>query len=212
MALKVIGSGFGRTGTMSLKLALEALGFGKCHHMEEVFENPGQVPRWRAALAGQPVDWQDLMSGYTASVDWPSSHFWRELSEANPEALVVHTVRPAEAWWASYSETIMKFIEIALSEVEEGPVRAMSEWSVEAIGRQTFGTDFTDREAALRAFEKRQDDVRAAIPEDRLLVFNVAEGWTPICDFLGLPVPDTPFPRANNRQEFWHNFTPVNVD
>lgn len=208
MGLKVIGSGFGRTGTMSLKLALETLGFGKCHHMEEVFANPVQIPHWQAALRGETVNWPALMKEYGASVDWPSAHFWRELSVAYPEAVVIHTIRPAEAWWASYSETIMKFIEIARSEAGDGPAREMSEWSAEAIGRQTFGTDVADREAGLRAFDKRRDEVRAAIPEDRLLVFNVAEGWEPLCDFLGLPVPETPFPRANNRQEFWHNFSP----
>jgi len=206
MALKVIGSGFGRTGTMSMKLALETLGFGTCHHMEEVFEHPEQVPHWQAALRGEPVDWHALFAGYGAAVDWPSAHYWRELAEVFPEARIVHTVRSPESWWASYSETIMKFIGIGVTQ-DAGFVRDMSQWTMKVIGEETFGTDYTDRDAALRAFDRRIADVAAAIPADRLLIFDVKDGWEPLCDFLGLPVPETAFPRSNDRAEFWKNFS-----
>jgi len=210
MDLKVIGSGFGRTGTMSLKLALEALGFGKCHHMEEVFGNPWQVPYWQAAVRGEIVDWHHLFADYGASVDWPSAHYWRELAATFPEARVIHTVRSSESWWASYSETIMGFLKIGVTQ-EDGIARDMSEWCVRAIGEQTFGGAFTDRESGLRALERRTEDVKAAIPADRLLIFDVKQGWDPLCDFLGLPVPETAFPRANDRSEFWKNFSPEAV-
>ncbi len=209
MALKVIGAGFGRTGTLSTKMALEQLGLGKCHHMEEVFANPDQVPVWQSALRGEPVDWAALFKDYGASVDWPSAHYWRELSQAFPDAKVLLTVRDPQTWWASYAETIMKVLDIVTKEGGiEGPPAAMSHWCVEAVGKQCFGSHYTDREAGIRAFERRIEDVREALPADRLLVFEVKQGWGPLCDFLGLPVPDTPFPRSNNREEFWELLKP----
>lgn len=206
MSLKVIGSGFGRTGTMSMKLALEALGLGRCHHMGELYAQDWQVPHWHAAARGEPVDWKGLLNGYGACIDWPSAHFWREIATVFPDAKIIHTVRTPESWWESYSETIMKFIDVGVT-MPEGVVREMSRWSVEVIGRQTFGSDFTDREAGIRAFNNRLAEVRETVPEHRLLVFEVSQGWQPLCDFLGLPLPDAPFPRANDRSDFWNNFT-----
>jgi len=205
LSLTVIGSGFGRTGTMSIKLALEALGLGRCHHMGELYAQDWQVPHWHAAARGEPVDWGSLLNGYGACIDWPSAHFWREIAAAFPDAKIIHTVRTPESWWESYSETIMKFIDAGVT-MPEGVVRDMSRWSVDVIGRQTFGSDFTDREAGIRAFNGRLAEVREAVPEDRLLVFEVSQGWQPLCDFLGLPIPDAPFPRVNDRSDFWSNF------
>lgn len=110
MPLEVIGSGFGRTGTKSLKAALERLGFGKCHHMLEVVENPEQVGHWQKLAAGESVDWETVFSGYKAQVDWPGAHVWRELADTFPNAKVIHTVRPEEAWWASFDKTIGKLM------------------------------------------------------------------------------------------------------
>ena len=205
MSLSVIGSGFGRTGTMSLKHALEVLGLGKCHHMSELYENEWQAPFWKAAARGEQIDWKKLMAGYGACVDWPATHFWRELSMAFPSAKIIHTTRSPESWWASYSETIMKFIEAGTT-LPAGIVRDMCEWCVEIIGEQTFGSDISDREAAIAAFNRRLLEVRETIPMERLLIFEVSEGWQPLCDFLDLPVPDTPFPRVNDRSDFWTNF------
>jgi hypothetical protein len=106
MSLTVIGSGFGRTGTASLKCALEILGFGPCHHMEEVMENPEQVAHWQALVAGKPVHWGDVFKGYRAQVDWPGAHVWRELAAVYPDAKIIHSVRPEDAWWKSFSATI----------------------------------------------------------------------------------------------------------
>lgn len=203
MALSVIGSGFGRTGTMSLKTALEQLGFGPCHHMEEVFEHPEQVPHWQAVAAGKAVDWNTVFDGYGSQVDWPGSHVWRELAAAFPQAKVVHSMRPEASWWNSFSRTIAKFF----ATYEEMPlpphILAMSDAGMEMIGRQTFGGNFTDRETALAAYRRRAEQVRAAIPPERLLVFDVAEGWEPLCRFLGVAVPDGPFPHHNTTAEFW---------
>ncbi len=112
MALSIIGAGFGRTGTMSIKLALERLGLGPCHHMEELFENPAQLPGWQAAAAGQAVDLDDVFEGYDAAVDWPSAHYWRELAAFYPDAKVILSVRPAERWWVSFAGTIQKALEL----------------------------------------------------------------------------------------------------
>src|SRR5271165_5153635 len=106
MSLAVIGSGFGRTGTLSLKNALETLGFGPCHHMEEVFGHPEQVTHWQAVAAGGTVSWDTVFAGYRSQVDWPGAHVWRQLAEAYPEAKVIHSIRPEEAWWKSFSATI----------------------------------------------------------------------------------------------------------
>ncbi|HVY89260.1 MAG TPA: sulfotransferase [Hyphomonadaceae bacterium] len=206
MTLKVIGPGFGRTGTMSLKQALEQLGFGPCHHMEEVFGNPAQVPYWQTVAAKGHADWAKVFAGFESQVDWPGAHVWRELASAYPDAKVVLSVRPEEAWWKSFSATIGKF----MSEYEAMPlpphVRAMCEAANEMICRQTFNNAWTDREVAVAAYRKRIADVRAVIPAGRLLVFDVAEGWAPLCRFLGVPTPDSPFPHANTTAQFWEIF------
>jgi Sulfotransferase domain len=203
MALEVIGSGFGRTGTMSLKRALEQLGFGPCHHMEEIFAHPEQVPYWQAAVAGRAVNWDEVFAGYRSQVDWPGAHFWRELAGAYPKAKVIHTVRPDEQWWKSFSETIG----ILLGSYQEVPlpahVLAMMGVGKQIVGPETIGDSLTDRDAALAAYRRRTEQVRAAIPSERLLVFDVAEGWEKLCNFLGRPVPATPFPRVNATEDWW---------
>lgn len=206
MSLAVIGSGFGRTGTRSLKAALEQLGFGPCHHMEEVFGDPRQVPYWQAVAEGRPVDWREVFAGFGSQVDWPGAHVWRELAAAFPEAKVVHSVRPEDAWWKSYSATIGKFI-ATYKDMQLPPhIRDMVVAAESMIAEQTFGGAPNDRDAALAAYRRREAEVRAAIPAERLLVFDVAEGWEPLCAFLGVPVPATPFPHHNTTVEFWEVF------
>ena len=203
MTLKVIGSGFGRTGTRSLKDALEQLGFAPCHHMEEVFNNPKQVPVWQAVVAGETVDWHSVYAGYKSQIDWPGSHVWRELSEAFPGAKVIHSQRPDETWWNSFSKTIGKLLAI-YPEMDQPPhVRNMMDAGMEFIGNRTFGGKFDDREAALAAYHLRAKEVRATIPPERLLVFDVADGWDPLCAFLDVPVPEGPFPHHNVESDFW---------
>ncbi len=206
MSLTVIGSGFGRTGTASLKRALEMLGFGPCHHMEEVMENPEQVPHWQAFVAGDPVDWSKVFDGYRAQVDWPGAHVWRELAAAYPDAKVIHSVRPDDVWWRSFSSTIARMF----GEYENMPlpdhIKRMMEAMEIAIVRQTFGGDLTDKEGALAAYRRRTEEVRAAIPPERLLVFDVSQGWAPLCAFLGVATPTEPFPRVNSTEEFLQFF------
>lgn len=203
MALKVIGSGFGRTGTKSIKEALEILGLGPCHHMYEVVENLDQLPNWLALVDGKSGDLNSVYSGYSSQVDWPGAHFWRQSMAAFPDAKVLHSVRPAEKWWSSFDRTIGKLLDTYPSMDLPPPVRDLLDMNRNFIGEQTFGGEFRDREAAIAAFEQRTADVRAAVPADKLLVFDVAEGWEPLCAFLDVPVPDTPFPHHNLRADFW---------
>lgn len=203
MALDVISSGFGRTGTKSLKAALERLGFGACHHMHEVVVHPEQVAHWQRLAAGEPVKWDEVFAGYRSQVDWPGAHVWRELAAAYPDAKVIHTVRPEEKWWASFDKTIGKL----MARYQDLPLPPhirdiLSAWN-ELAGKTTFGGRSGDREVALAAFRRRTEEVREALPAHRLLVFDVAEGWEPLCAFLGVEVPDVAFPHHNLRADFW---------
>ena len=205
MSLKVIGSGFGRTGTMSMKEALGVLGLGPCHHMLEVMENPKQLPHWKAIAAGEQVNWAEVFEGYNSQVDWPGAHVWQETSIAFPEARVIHTERPEDAWWNSFNGTIGKFF-ANYSDLDLPPhitdiFDTMNGWLI----KEAFD-DFTDRDSAIAAYRLNNQKVRDTIPADRLLVFNVADGWDPLCRFLELPVPDTAFPHRHPKKEFWEHF------
>jgi hypothetical protein len=216
--IAVIGVGFGRTGTLSLREALVRLGFGPCDHMLENFEHPERFALWQAALrrkrAGEPIDWRPLLSGYRAIVDWPGAYFWRELIAAHPDAKVILTVRDPERWYDSTTRTIFR---LRSPEKTGGRERAMlrllllampklrsaPELIDDIIWSDTFGGRFADREHALRVFTDHSREVQAAVPSDRLLVFDVKEGWGPLCAFLGVPVPnDEPFPHVNDAESF----------
>ncbi|WP_340107490.1 sulfotransferase family protein [Pikeienuella sp. HZG-20] len=204
MGLKIIGSGFGRTGTMSTKMALEHLGFGPCHHMIEVMRNPAQPAHWAALADGRDVDWEEVFAGYASQVDFPGAAVWPALSTAFPDARVIHTERPEEDWWSSYSTTIGKFFANRESIPLPPPVAAIFETMDKLLVRDTFGG--LDRDRSIAAYRRNNEKVRATIPAERLLVFTPTDGWEPICRFLGAPVPSTDFPRSNARDEFWAVF------
>ena len=195
MTIQLVGAGLGRTGTMSLKLALERLLGGSCHHMMEVFQHPEEVPVWHAAMLGEPVDFAELLAGYNAIVDYPGAAVWRELAATFPDAPVLLSTRSsAEAWWDSASNTIL-----ALRPEERDPAgRRM----IEALFARSIGADITDREAVMAAYEAHNAAVRAEIPSERLYEYQPGDGWAPLCAALGLPEPDEPFPHTNTREEF----------
>lgn len=197
MTLKIIGTGFGRTGTQSLKFALEQLGVGPCYHMVEVFPRPDHVGVWAAAARGEAVDWERLFEGFQSTVDWPSTYFWRELVARYPEAKVIHTERPAEVWWKSFSLTIKE----ALGDETAPPMRAWSEMVNTIITKRTFGGDM-EKANVLRVYAAHNAEVKRTISRERLLEFDVAQGWEPLCAFLGLSVPATPFPNTNTTADF----------
>ncbi len=203
MTLEVISSGFGRTGTSSLKVALELLGFGPCHHMDEVLANPSQVALWQDYAAGKTMDVADFFAGYRSQVDFPGAHVWRKSAARFPKAKVVHSVRPAENWWTSYSRTIGKLNSNHRSLSLPTHVHDMMDVAAELFTRRTLGGDPTNRDACIAAFRARQAEVEATIALDRLLVFDVVQGWEPLCAFLGVPVPDQPFPCRNDTAAYW---------
>ena len=212
--LKVIGAGFGRTGTLSLKTALEELGFGPCHHMTEVFNNPWQIPFWQAAIDEKPVDWHMLLSGYQSTTDWPCCSFYEQLMQAYPNAKVILSVRDPEKWYESASATIYRVS--TLSRTPVFPLIALTNSMVrkrlqsvrivnDLVWKKTFQDNFADKEYAIGVFNQHNEEVKQRVPADKLLVYNVKEGWEPLCAFLGVDVPNTPFPHVNDRENFGGN-------
>lgn len=193
MGLAVIGIGFGRTGTSSLKQALDRLGFGPCHHMTEVRGNEEQTQFWRAAGRGETADWDRGYAGYRSACDWPTVHFWRQLADYYPDARLILTTRDADAWYDSVANTIS---------YDFGPGNDPAAFGHAVIGEQVFGGRFADRAHAIGVFEAHNRAVRTALSGPRLLDYQVAQGWEPLCAFLGVPVPAEPFPHVNTTEEF----------
>ncbi len=200
MALQVVGAGFGRTGTLSLKNALEKIGCGPCYHMVEVFSRPEHVAMWhRLAMTGA-MDWDLVFRGFRATVDWPGARWWREIAAHYPAAKVLLSVRDPEAWYKSMTDTIyqpMKSGIPPMPRVSE-PCECKMRWCARAILEDTFDNRFEDKEHAIGVFKRHIQEVRDAIAPARLLVFDVREGWEPLCRFLEVPVPSDPFPRLND--------------
>jgi hypothetical protein len=201
MALDVIGAGYGRTGTLSLKAALERLGFGRCYHMLEVFQNPQHVPIWSRAHQGEAVDWDALFEEYRSAVDWPSCNLWREQWAHYPEAKVLLSVRDPESWYESVMKTIYP-VSRNNRDSEDPGARAAGQWAMDIIWEPIFDDRMDDRAHVMGVFERHNEDVIASVPADRLLVFEAADGWEPLCRFLGVDVPDEPYPRSNSSAEF----------
>jgi Sulfotransferase domain len=201
MTLRIVGAGFGRTGTMSLKLALEALGVRACYHMSELAAHPEHAPLWLALARGERVDLGKLFAGYAAAVDWPACALWRELLAAYPDAHVILTVRDPTAWYDSFCRTILAHSE-NIPPVVSPSIRALYDLSREVILQQTFGGRANDATHAIAIYNDHNAAVSAAVPAGKLLVYDVVSGWEPLCEFLGLAVPDRPFPHANAGDDF----------
>jgi hypothetical protein len=207
--VKVIGAGFGRTGTMSLKAALEELGFGPCYHMIEVFEHPEHVGFWEAAWRGEPVDWDGFLGRYEATVDWPACTFYEELLQRHPDAKVLLSVRDPERWYDSTRATIYEISKITAGSRLSRAIFAfvglfvpgvfqIGRMGNEIIWQGTFDGKFEDRSYAIKVFKRHNEEVRRRVPRDRLLVYEVKEGWGPLCEFLGVEEPEKPFPSLND--------------
>jgi len=201
VTLEVIGTGFGRTGTNSFRLALEQLGFAPCHHMFALREAPGELRFWQAAVRGEPVDWDAAFARYRAAVDWPSARFWREPTAHFPQAKVIHSTRSPESWHRSVLNTILPAME-GWREMEPSPRRDRLEMAWRLIVEQSFGGRMRDPEHAMAVFRAHEAEVRRTIPAARLLVYEARQGWEPLCAFLGVPVPATAFPETNSTEEF----------
>lgn len=200
--MRLIGAGHGRTGTRSIKEALEQIGLGPCYHMHELFEHPDHADFWLGAAGGEPVDWKGFFARYQATVDHPGAPFYKDLMEVYPEALVLLSVRDPESWYTSCMNTIYP-----ASAREAGSEWATSDEPVAEVINAIvwdgfFEGRFTDKTRAIQLFEEHNETVQREVPPDKLLVYRVQEGWEPLCNFLGVPIPDTPFPRLNTTEEW----------
>ena len=203
MPLKVIGAGFGRTGTNSLKVALEQLGFGPCHHMKEVGPSLEQIKWFDQASKGEVMDWDQVFEKFQAAVDWPSVTYYQELAAHFPDAKVILSVRDPEAWYDSARETIYAVSQSAPSWLRwlVPPINRLLDMVIRSIWDGQFQGRFDDREATIEVFNQHIIDVQKSIPAERLLVHSATEGWPPICKFLNVPVPDKPYPRVNEAKD-----------
>ena len=197
--LQVIGAGFGRSGTMSLRRALHLLGYDPCYHMQVTLMHYSHMKFWVRAKAGEPVDYERLLRRYKATVDWPACEFYRDLMVAFPDAKVLLNVRDPEEWYDSMLDTIWA-IQPVFPWWFPKVVRQMHD---DIIWKSRFNGEFVDRAKAIDVYKAHLEEVRRTVPPERLLVFNVNEGWRPLCDFLGKPVPEKiPFPYLNDRLFF----------
>ncbi|HAC34139.1 MAG TPA: sulfotransferase family protein [Gammaproteobacteria bacterium] len=211
MSVDVICAGFGRTGTQSLKYALEQLGYGKCYHMRELFAHPGHAERWTQLTQGAERDWNAMFAGYRSVVDWPAVYFWRELVDYYPDAKVLLTVRDSDSWWESISSTIFTAVGRAFPDGATEPqlpseVPDLQRQQIIAakatISTGTFNDRVKDRDYCIGVYEAHNREVQEYIEAKRLLVYDVKSGWQPLCSFLGTEVPDEPFPTSNPRKDF----------
>ena len=222
--MKVIGAGFGRTGTWSLKVALEMLGFGPCYHMTEVFAHPGHADLWVSAWREEPVEWEGILGDYEATVDWPACTFYEELMNQNPGAKVLLSVRDPESWYESTRATVYELSKLLDSSTLARLVFGLSSLLVfggfaggrsslvnDIIWQGTFHGHFEDKAYAIEVYNQHNDEVKRRVPPERLLVYEVKEGWEPLCAFLGVPVPEEPFPRLNDAVLIRRGITAVRV-
>jgi hypothetical protein len=179
---------------MSMKLALEQLGVGRCYHMAELIADLSRLPQWLRAADGAP-DWEAVFAGFTATVDYPGCTYWRELAAFYPDAKVLLTVRDADDWFDSAQATI--FSRPMRARIAGSPMEGFFQKAV----LRDFGDRLDDRAFMTAAFERHNAAVRSAVPSERLLVYEVGEGWPRLCEFLGVPMPEAPFPRVNSREE-----------
>jgi len=198
MALKLIGAGLGRTGTLSLKAALERIGYGPCYHMIEVLTAPERVGHWLRRTPDGSHDWAGIFDGYCASVDWPAAAFWRELVECYPDAKVMLSLRDAGRWHDSVMNTIYPMMTQGPPDRAPETIHDFHKMVYELVVERTFGGRLGDRAHATRVFEDHNRAVIDAIPASRLLVYQPGDGWEPICRFLDVPVPAEDFPHLND--------------
>ena len=193
MTLEVIGTGFGRTGTDSMREALEILGLGPCHHMFEVIEKAEQKRRWRAMVQGGPRDWDHIMEGYRSCVDWPSAYYWPELITTYPDAKVILTYRSAESWWESFAKTIRPGIN------QSSDPQSLGLALIKSI---VFAGNIEDREHCMAIYNANVAAVKASVAPEKLLIHSLGDGWAPLCRHLNVPIPAQPYPDRNNATAF----------
>lgn len=193
MTLRVLGVGFGRTGTESLKMAVEILGYGPCHHMKVVLSDPDQEALWRRVVDGAEITWEEAYAGYNSAVDFPTCYFWREVAAHYPKAPLILTVRSSESWYASMTKSIFPILEKVTDPDSIG---------IKMIKQGTFDGKIDDPDHTIAVYEKHNADIQAAFSSERLLIYELGSGWEPLCEFLGKPIPNEEYPHSNTGEEF----------
>lgn len=214
--IRVIGAGLPRTGTLTQKLALEQLGFGPCYHWVNLIADLDQVELWERALDGDGP-WEEIFQGHESTVDWPGGYFYRELSEVYPEAKVLLSVRDPESWESSFRDTIwtmshghslMPLLSKARSEIDPQWRRYQELVDRMFWGEQgTFSSGHAEPAQMIEQMLAHNEQVKRTVAPERLLVWKVTDGWEPLCEFLGVPVPAEPLPHANDRDTFLERVT-----
>ncbi len=211
--IKLLNLSLGRTGTMSLKQALEDLGFGKCYHFSDMFHHPEHIEIWKSLARGESIDWEALFKGYQSSLYWTPSYDYQPLLDQYPDIKFILTVRDSDAWYKSVSNTVYGLNHLTLSRkiglkikgVFDPDLRKLYKiWELQEslLWQETFKGRFHDKDFAIQQFEKHIENVKKNVPAERLLVYKIQQGWQPLCDFLQLPVPDADFPRVNDTASF----------
>ena len=200
MGLKVIGAGFGRTGTRSLKVALEELGFGKCYHMEEVIKNPSHLNFWAEIMEGRNADWDTLFENYHSATDWPAAAYYQELMDVYPDAKIILTIRNPERWHRSIMNTIYQLSRKFRQFTRIIPsVYQFLNGMEKVVWKGIFQNRMENKTHAIQVFKEHIEEVKRTVPEERLLIFKAKDGWEPLCEFLDVPVPvNTPYPHKND--------------
>ena len=202
-ALKVVGAGWGRTGTTSTLAALNILGLGPCYTFYTIMsEKPEHFAQWQAAYAGEKMDWPALFDGFNSVVDWPACDFYPELLKLWPEAKVILNVRDPESWYTSMVNTIWEVYENLRRAGQTAETNPLYRLLQTMLWDGTFHGRFEDKAYAIDLFEQHNARVKAALPAEKLLVFDVKQGWEPLCRFLNVPVPDQQFPHVNDTEAF----------
>ena len=211
--MKVFGAGFGRTGTMSLKFALEKLRIGPCYHMREVVSRPSHIKLWYDISRGEHPNWNRLFSGFNSAVDFPVCLFYKQLINIFPEAKFILTLRDFDTWYISTANTIYKVPSILPDWFERVvyPIRMFIVMQVNLIWVGLFKNNFSDRDSTKLVYYEHMESVKKIIPADKLLIYNVKEGWEPLCEFLDVDVPGIPFPKVNDTAEMLRNFAIIKM-
>ena len=213
MSVKIIGAGLPRTGTTSLKRSLEILGFKKCYHMKELLVNPDMLPVWLKLDSTGDTDWDKLYDGYDATVDFPGYPYYKEHMLRYPDAKVILTVRPFEGWhksaystiWQAGPQTVPEKLKMMTKLLFNPRLRKVIncvKFVKRVLWAEHFQGRFEDKAFAEKMFNKHIADVKAHVPPEKLLVYQVSDGWKPLCDFLGLPEPAEKLPHLNKKENF----------
>ena len=211
MALRVIGAGWGRAGTESLKMALEQLGFDRCYHGFDLMNDGSKLKYWKQLHTERTTDFDALFKGYVAAVDTPAAFYYKELMQQYPDAKVILTIRDAGKWYDSAANTIfkrpppvkyaiLKFMGKLSKKLSYVP--QIDEHLQDIFFNQAFNGKIEDKDAMMHWFNRWNEEVKKNVPAERLLVYNVAEGWEPLCRFLNVAVPATTFPQTNKKEGF----------